>query len=47
MKETFEEIAAMKGQVCKKKVIKKIRHIASQYLLGQVKSKGQEMVYGQ
>ena len=47
IKETFEDISFMKKQTIKKYVMKKVKSIAFQYLLSQIKSKGQEIEYGQ
>jgi hypothetical protein len=45
--ETFEDISFMKKQTFKKYVMKKVNIIAFQYLLSRIKSKGQEIKYGQ
>ena len=47
MNESFEDISVMKRQTFRKYVNKKVKKMGFQYLVGQIKSKGQEIEFGQ
>ena len=47
MKESFENISVMKRQTFKKHVNKKSKNMAFQYLVAQIKSKGQDIEFKQ